>query len=517
MRAIKHCLSVFIAAVALCTSVFAASSSFGDVKPGDWFYENVAYMAEHGYIVGYPNGNFGPGDVISSSQLVSIVARVRGLEKSPAQNSHWAGGVLQTALNMGWYDWDEIPPTAETYDKPITRQLAVKIIMKAFAPELRGDYNTETAKIRDFSDLDGRYYEPVIAAYSAGIVSGNDRGEFKPKSSLTRSEACALIYRAIQKLDVETPPYKPGEDEKPTVTPISGGVSENGRLQVIGTQLCNERGEPVVLRGMSSHGIQWFPQFLSKESISSTAAYGANLFRVAMYTEESGYISNREIKKTLISAIDTALSLDMYTIIDWHILSDGNPMTHLSEAKEFFAEMAERYKDSPGVIYEICNEPNGGISWSGNVKPYAEELISTIRAIDEKAVILVGSPTWSQDLHEAAKSPLDAENIMYTCHFYAGTHTSWLRDRIDSAIKQGLPVFISEWGASDASGGGGVYLDEAKVWLDFLDKRGISWANWSLCDKPESSAALKPGVNVSDGILENELTESGKFVFSRFK
>jgi endoglucanase len=50
----------------------------------------------------------------------------------------------------------------------------------------------------------------------------------------------------------------------------------------------------------------------------------------------------------------------MYVIVDWHILSDGNPLANEDAAKAFFAEVSERYKGSPNVIYEICNEPNGG-------------------------------------------------------------------------------------------------------------------------------------------------------------
>lgn len=523
MGALKRLAAALLAAVLLSACVVSAEGGgFSDVREGQWFYDNVTAMVREGYLSGYPDGSFKPDNIITAAEFVTVAARVGGLQGSAAQSGHWAAPLLQAALDKGWYDWDEIPPTAGTYDEPVTRQLAVKILMKAFAPGLRGDYNTESAKIRDFSLLDGRYYEPVLAAYSAGIVNGDDQGNFNPKGSLKRSEACALITRAMDKLGAGSGGTAPTPSPVPTPTPppvtTKRGVSENGHLQVIGTQLCNEDGEAVVLRGMSSHGIQWFPQFLSGDVIKSTADRGANLFRVAMYTAEGGYISDKDgMKQRLINAVDAAAALDMYTIIDWHILSDGNPNTYKAEAKAFFEEMAQRYKGNPAVLYEICNEPNGNVTWSGDVKPYAEEIIKTIRGIDEKAVILVGSPTWSQDLHEAAKDPLKGENIMYTCHFYAGTHRAWLRDRIAAAVRQGLPVFVSEWGTSDASGGGGVYLDEARRWMDFMNENKISWANWSLCDKNESSAALAPGADVSGGIGDEDLSESGKFVFSHFE
>ena len=168
------------------------------------------------------------------------------------------------------------------------------------------------------------------------------------------------------------------------------------------------------------------------------------------------------------------------------------------------------------MLYEICNEPNGNISWSGNVKPYAEKVVLAIRAQAPKAEILIGSPTWSQDIHQAAADPVAGENLMYTLHFYAGTHGQELRDRIDAVRAKGLPVFVSEWGTSRADGSGGVFLAESAQWLDFLAQRGISWCNWSLCDKGETSAALKPGTQPSGVWSQESLTQSGQFVFSRF-
>jgi endoglucanase len=268
---------------------------------------------------------------------------------------------------------------------------------------------------------------------------------------------------------------------------------------------------------MSSHGLQWYGQYASAQAMANTAAYGANVFRVAMYTGEGGYLSQPEaMTERAFAAVDAAIQADLYAILDWHILSDGDPMANVAAAESFFAAAAERYKDTPNVLYEICNEPNGNVTWAGNVKPYAQRLVSAIRAQAPKSVILIGSPTWSQDIHQAAADPVAGENLMYTLHFYAGTHGQELRQRIDAAMAAGLPVFVSEWGASRADGSGGVFLEESKVWLDFLAERGVSWCNWSLCDKNETSAALKPGTAPAGSWTEDDLTESGRFVFSRF-
>lgn len=511
-----------LAAVCLCALMLmgTASAAFPDVRPGAWYAEAVTEMEEAGLLHGYPDGTFRPGASITAAQFVAVTARCAGLSPVPGQTDHWAAGQLQAALQAGWYDWDEIPPTGERFDQPITRQLAVKILMRALLPQVRGDYNTESRKMRDFDQLDGRYYEAVLAAYAAGVVKGDDMGNFNPRKGLSRAEACILFQKALRLSgvgeDLPAPEDPQPETPRPSAT-ARGGVSENGWLQVKGTQLCNEKGEAVVLRGMSTHGMQWYGQYANSQSIRNTAEFGANLFRVAMYTGEGGYLSSPDpMKKKVINAVDAAIANDLYVIIDWHILSDGNPMSHVEEAKAFFGEMAARYEDNPAVLYEICNEPNGNVTWERDVKPYAQAVIPVIRERAPKSVILVGSPTWSQDIHLAARSPLKGENLMYTLHFYAGTHGADLRRRIDDVLAAGLPVFVSEWGTSRADGSGGVFLKEAGEWLDFLRERGISWANWSLCDKNETSAALRPGTSPDSAWSEADLSESGRFVFFRF-
>lgn len=522
MKRIKLTAILLVFVFTLTTGcINAAGKGFTDVKEGAWYYSTVSEMTEKGILSGYNDGSFKPNEPITSAEFTVILCRIKSVQSKNSQTGHWAGGYMQSALDMGWYDYDENPPTGEKYNSPIQRQLAVKILMKALASDFSYDYNVESAKIKDFSALSGRYYDTVLPAYKAGIVGGDDKGNFNPESSLTRAEACTIIKKALDKFgitDVNTEPVTPTEPEKPAAPVISrsGGISANGTLHVEGTQLVNEKGETVVLKGMSSHGIQWFPQFITNDYIKAVGDRGANVMRFAMYTEESGYTQNNSVKSTLLTAVDNAIKNDMYAIIDWHILSDGDPMKHIDEAEAFFKEMASIYKDTKGVIYEICNEPNGGITWSNNVKPYAERIIPAIRDIDADALILVGNPQWCQDLDSVVADRLYFDNIMYTCHFYAGTHTQWLRDRVANAINNGIPIFVSEWGTSDASGNGGVFPDETQKWIDFMSANNISWCNWSLCDKNETSAALAQGSDASDGLSDSELSQSGNIVFRYF-
>ena len=113
-KSVLRCLAALLCAAALTSSAKAAA--FPDVAAGSWYEAAVTEMAAEGLLRGYPNGNFGPRDPITAAQLVTIAARCAGLEPGEGENSHWAAGSLAAALEAGWYDWDELPPTGESWD-----------------------------------------------------------------------------------------------------------------------------------------------------------------------------------------------------------------------------------------------------------------------------------------------------------------------------------------------------------------------------------------------------------------
>ncbi|MCY7783608.1 MULTISPECIES: cellulase family glycosylhydrolase [unclassified Bacillus (in: firmicutes)] len=290
-------------------------------------------------------------------------------------------------------------------------------------------------------------------------------------------------------------------------------VSINGQLSLKGTQLVSRDGKAVQLKGISSHGLQWYGDFVNKDSLKWLRDdWGITVFRAAMYTADGGYIDNPSVKNKVKEAVEAAKELGIYVIIDWHILNDGNPNQHKEKAKEFFEEMSRLYGNTPNVIYEIANEPNGDVNWKRDIKPYAEEVISVIRKHDPDNIIIVGTGTWSQDVNDAADDQLKDANVMYALHFYAGTHGQFLRDKANYALSKGAPLFVTEWGTSDASGNGGVFLDQSREWLNYLNSKNISWVNWNLSDKQESSSALKPGAAKTGGWPLSDLSASGAFV-----
>ncbi len=304
--------------------------------------------------------------------------------------------------------------------------------------------------------------------------------------------------------------------------PIGGGfAAEHGALRVDGTQLVDQNGDPIQLYGMSTHGIAWFPQFVSYDSFKTLRDdWNTNCVRLAMYTAEyNGYCTGGDqdyLKSLVRTGVDAATELGMYCIIDWHILQDQDPNVYKEQSKAFFKEMSETYADNTNVIYEICNEPNGYATWE-SVKAYAEEIIPVIRANDPDAVIIVGTPTWSQDIDKAKADPLDEENILYALHFYAGTHKDVLWNRMDSCIQNGLPVIVSEFGMCDASGNGANDFDSAKSWMDVIERHNVSFFCWNLANKDESSSVFKASCTKTCDWTQEDMNESGKWIREYFR
>ena len=296
-----------------------------------------------------------------------------------------------------------------------------------------------------------------------------------------------------------------------------------GRLHVKGTKLVDKKGHEVQLRGVSTHGLSWYPQYVNDKCFAQLHdKWGANVVRLAMYTEEyNGYCSgdakNRsDLKKLIKKGVRLAKKHKMYVIVDWHILSDGNPNSHKKEAKAFFREMSREFKGYNNVIYEICNEPNNGTSWK-EIKSYARSVISTIRKNDKKAVIVVGTPTWSQDVDQAAAAPMKGENLMYALHFYAATHKADLRNKMTAAINKGLPVFVTEYGICDASGNGAIDKEEANRWVQTMDEYGVSYIAWNLSNKQESSSIIKSSCSKVSGFKKSELSDEGKCLYAMLR
>jgi len=305
---------------------------------------------------------------------------------------------------------------------------------------------------------------------------------------------------------------------KQPIGTYSSPVAAHGALQVIGNHVCDAHGEPYQLKGMSLFWSHWSGRFYTKETVDVLAEnWRCSVVRAATGAEpgEGGYLDNPTAALAKLKAVvDAAIAKGIYVIIDWHKEHQVAAPSQVAEATAFFTQMATTYGSYPNVIFEIYNEPNGP-HWPA-VKAYAETVIGAIRKTGSTNLIIVGTPKWSQDVDIAAADPItDFKNIAYALHFYAGTpdHKP-LRGKATAAMNKGIALFVTEWGTCDSSGNGGLDLPESVLWMNFLKENSISWANWSLHDKAETTSTLKPGTRVTGPPSGSDLTPSGVFVYN---
>ena len=348
-------------------------------------------------------------------------------------------------------------------------------------------------------------------------TSENDVESNSNKVDTTETQAGS----GVDKPDTEEP--TPPVNDEPIVTePQTDTPAYCGALQVVGNRLCDSKGDKVYLHGLSTHGIAWFPDYINEAAFKEfREEWGVNVIRLAMYTAEyNGYCTggNKEWLKGLIrKGVEYATKNDMYVIVDWHVLNDNNPQVYKSEAINFFREISAEFANHNNVIYEICNEPCNGTSWK-DIKSYAEEVIPVIRANDKDAIIIVGTPNWSQYVEQAVADPITGySNIMYALHFYADTHTDWLRNNMVKAINSGLPIFVTEYGICDASGNGAINEYQANEWIRIMNENAVSYCGWNISNKNETSAIFKTSCNKTSGWTEEDLSESGKWMYNMLR
>ena len=376
------------------------------------------------------------------------------------------------------------------------------------------------------------YYSTEIAAGATVSSSSNKVGFGKqPSISVGESNVIAVNCAGPSTGDELNYELTGRKDVAYADTP----VGRHGKLSVQKVDsyaapiMVDQNGVPTQLRGASTHGMHWFPQYVNQNAFQTLRDdWGINMVRLVCYPRDVGSVgyltggdSTKQQLDTLIqNGVDYATKLGMYALVDWHVHA-YNPNEYLKEAKIFFTKYATMYKDHDNVLYEICNEPTGTNWYSGNGKDlytYCSEVIKTIRDIDPDAIIICGTNTWSQDVDQVAAKPMKAlgyENIMYTFHFYSATHKENLMEKVRLATKDGTPIFVTEFGICSADGNGSYDTENADRWIALLDELNISFACWSYSNCNEKSAYFKSSCSNAGGDwTADDLTTTGKWLIN---
>ncbi len=299
-----------------------------------------------------------------------------------------------------------------------------------------------------------------------------------------------------------------------SVAPAGSPVAVHGRLAVQGNRVVDAQGRPYAVQGMSLFWSQWQPRYYNATTVAWLVRdWRVSAVRAAIATQSGGYDTQPAVETAKAEAvIDAAIAQGVYVVVDWHA-HQPRP----ADAVRFFSHIARKYRGVPNLIYEPYNEPLPEHGWADVLKPYHMQVIGAIRAIDPGAFVVAGTRSWSQDVDEAAADPLPFRNVAYTLHYYAATHKAALRAKADLAMKRGIALFVTEYGTTAANGDAPIDAAEARIWWDWCARNGISHLNWSIANKDEASAVLKPSVTARAGWRERDLTDSGRLVRARLR
>lgn len=136
-RTLKRWITaIMTGCMAVGFGITAQAATYGDVNPGDWYYEDVQYVSDHGIMKGYVNGKFGPTDQLTRGQFAIILYRNSG---SP------------------------------------------EVSYSAVYPDV----------------ADGAYYtDAIMWAKDTGVITGyTDSGKFGPNDSINREQMATILYR----------------------------------------------------------------------------------------------------------------------------------------------------------------------------------------------------------------------------------------------------------------------------------------------------------------------------------
>lgn len=303
-------------------------------------------------------------------------------------------------------------------------------------------------------------------------------------------------------------------------------VTKNGYLNTSKGYVANEKGEKTSLAGISYFWINENPVglFWNKETVDYLVdEYNMQVFRLPItispcgsngqeacskYNDVWGYKEggSREnyrynpewMKEMADRVIKACIENDVYVIIDFH---EHKAENWVDLANDFFTYFASKWGEYPNVMYEIYNEP---LCDDQTVVNYAKKVIPTIRNIDKKNVIIVGSSEFSRHPDKVTDAGKGYENIAYTWHGYVkynhqadwGQHSEW---------NTTVPVVVTEWGCGQGGGDGDL--------RSIYKNRGVIHCFWSMANKntdgDEAWSILKANVIKKSGWSSSEINSNG--------
>jgi endoglucanase len=268
-------------------------------------------------------------------------------------------------------------------------------------------------------------------------------------------------------------------------------------LTVVGNKLQDPTGKTVILRGVSIEGLTQqaatslgingiLDKITNKNDVTAASTPEAQgspgwYTKIVRLPADPPGTSDTYVNNTLKPAVDYATKLGLYAIIDLHYVD--SPYKQLSNVNAFWTKIAPIFSSYSNVFYEVFNESSVQDSWR-TYKPTMQAWVDLIRGFAPKNIIIAGSPSWDQQMGDAATNPLTGGNIIYSVHWYAQHWGNGNNSLTQAAANCAAvnPIIVTEWGycACSSQPGNGTDLGASygKPMLTWIEALGGSWTAW---------------------------------------
>ncbi|WP_052126180.1 S-layer homology domain-containing protein [Ureibacillus massiliensis] len=173
-----------------------ASEKFSDIKVTDNFYDAVMSLADRGFVKGFEDGTYGPHKSITRGQVAVILANALGLDKENVTNPEFKDvstdhpyyssiAALQNAGYVAGFEDGTFKP-----GEPINRYHMALILKAAY------NLSASNVDALPFTDVYKDYKESIAALYENGVTSGKTPTSFKGLDNVTRSQMALFIVAA---------------------------------------------------------------------------------------------------------------------------------------------------------------------------------------------------------------------------------------------------------------------------------------------------------------------------------
>ncbi|HLP90904.1 MAG TPA: S-layer homology domain-containing protein [Nostocaceae cyanobacterium] len=223
----------FLAATTETPSQVGISSSFTDLA-GHWAAAFIEALASQNFISGFPDGTFQPATPITRAQYAALIAKTFQLPASKQLNrfkdvksDFWAASAIASAAENGFVSG--YPDQTYRPGQNLTKIQALVSLVNGL--KLSGGHPNVLTVYRDRAQIPSYATNAVaVATQKLLVVNYPEPEQLEPMREITRAEVAALIYQALvasgKEQAINSPYIVKPDTDIPSFTDLMGHWAE---------------------------------------------------------------------------------------------------------------------------------------------------------------------------------------------------------------------------------------------------------------------------------------------------